>query len=84
MLDRNRGRDASDPPSRWARQPVVTIGGVVVPEEDVLFSGLSVEFVGLNVISIRVPGGVAPGNAVPIVIRMDELESRRDVTIAVD
>ena len=69
---------------RTTTQPVVTIGGVVVPEEDMLFSGLSVEFVGLNVISIRVPAGVAPGNAVPIVIRMDELESRGDVTLATE
>ena len=69
---------------RTTTQPVVTIGGVVVPEEDMLFSGLSVEFVGLNVITIRVPAGVAPGNAVPIVIRMDELEGRGDVTLAIE
>ena len=65
-------------------RPVVTIGGVVVPNEDVLFSGLSVEFVGLNVATIRVPAGIAPGNAVPIVIRIDELESRGDVTLAIE
>ena len=65
-------------------RPVVTIGGAAVPEEDVLFSGLSAGFVGLNVITIRVPAGVAPGAAVPIVIRMDEVESRGDVTLAIE
>jgi uncharacterized protein (TIGR03437 family) len=63
--------------------PVITIGGVQVPHEDVLYSGLSGVFVALNEVVIRVPAGVPSGNSVPILIRMEGRSSRGDVTIAV-
>ena len=65
-------------------RPVITIGGGVVPDENVLFSGLSPRNVALYQVDIRAPQGLPSGDAVPIVIHMGELESRGDVTIAVD
>ena len=69
---------------RTTIRPVITIGGVVVPDENVLFSGLSPRSVGLYQLDIRAPQGLPSGDAVPIVIRMGESESRADVTIAVE
>jgi uncharacterized protein (TIGR03437 family) len=51
-------------------------------EAQVLFAGLAPEFVGLCQINFVVPLGVAPGNAVPIVIEQGGVMSRDDVTIA--
>ena len=65
-------------------RPVVTIGGVTVPDEDLFFSGLSALFVSLNEVVIRVPEGVPTGDEVPIVIQMNDSVSRDDVTIAVE
>jgi uncharacterized protein (TIGR03437 family) len=58
----------------------VLIGGV---EGQVAFSGLSPEFVGVNQLNVQVPAGVAPGDAVPLVIDIGGRLSRADVTIAV-
>jgi uncharacterized protein (TIGR03437 family) len=61
------------------------IGGV---EAQVIAAILQPEFVGLNQINAFVPEGVAPGDAVPIVIEVgcgngEVFRSREDVTIAV-
>ncbi|MBI3666436.1 MAG: hypothetical protein HY236_09485 [Acidobacteria bacterium] len=64
-------------------RPTVTVGGVTVPDIDVLFSGLAPQFVGLNQIDFRLPPGVASGSAIPIRITVAGVESRPDVTIAV-
>jgi len=69
---------------RTTTRPVVTIGGVRVPDEDVLFSGLAPRYVGVNELIVRLPQGVPSGDAVSIVIRMGETQSRVDVTIAVE
>ena len=65
-------------------RPVITIGGVLVPDENVLFSGLSPQNVALYQVDIRAPQGLPSGDAVPIVIRMGGVESQGDVTIAVE
>lgn len=65
-------------------KPVVTIGGTQVPNDDVLFSGLSPLFVGLNEVIVRTPIGVPTGNAVPIVLKSGDVSSQLDVTIAVE
>ena len=65
-------------------RPVITIGGVLVPDENVFFSGLSPQNVALYQVDVRAPQGLPSGDAVPIIIRIGELESRADVTIAVD
>ena len=67
-----------------ATKPVVTVGGVGVPDEDVLFPGLSPLFVSLNEVVFRLPGGVPAGDAVPIVLELGGVASRGDVTIAVE
>ena len=69
---------------RTTTRPVVTIGGVRVPAEDVVFSGLAPLYVGVNELIVRLPKGVPSGDAVSIVIRMGETQSRLDVTIAVE
>lgn len=51
-------------------------------EAQVLFAGLAPQFVGLYQINIIVPLGVAPGDAVPILIEQGGVMSRDDVTIA--
>ena len=65
-------------------RPVITIGGVLVPDENVFFSGLSPQNVALYQVDVRAPQGLPSGDAVPIIIRMGELESRADVTIAIE
>jgi len=65
-------------------RPIVKIGGVAVPDEDVRYSGLSALFVALNEIVIRFPTGVPTGDAIPILIEMEGISSREDVTIAVE
>ena len=62
-------------------QPVrVTIGGVEAP---VAFAGLSPQFVGVYQINVTVPEGVAPGDAVSLVVEVGGRSSRGDVTLAV-
>lgn len=65
-------------------RPSIEVGGVAVPDGDVVFAGLAPQFVGLYQINFLLPPGVAPGDAVPIVIRQGGSTSRGDVTIAVE
>ena len=79
------GEDSLDEQGGFVRrdttlQPKVFVGGV---EADVLFSGLSPEFVGVYQLNVFVPGGVEPGDAVSLVIEVDGIQSRDDVNIAV-
>jgi uncharacterized protein (TIGR03437 family) len=62
---------------------VITVGGITVPDADILFSGLSGVFVALNEIVFRLPAGVPAGDAVSLVIQTGGVSSRADVTIAV-
>jgi uncharacterized protein (TIGR03437 family) len=59
--------------------PTVTIGGIDAP---VVFSGLAGCCVGLNQINVKVPPGVTPGSAVPVVLTIGGIKSNT-VTIAV-
>ena len=70
---------ASSPLSTTALTPVVTIGGV---NAKVIFSGLAPGFVGLNQVNVQVPDGVAPGDAVPVVLTIGGVTSNT-VTIAI-
>ena len=64
--------------------PVIRIGGVEVPEENVLFSGASVASVGVNEIVFEMPPGVPTGDAVPITVEIGGVVSRNDVTMAIE
>ena len=63
--------------------PVIRIGGVEVPAENVLFSGSSPASVGVNEIVFEMPPGVPTGDEVPITIEIGGVVSRDDVTMAV-
>jgi uncharacterized protein (TIGR03437 family) len=63
--------------------PVITIGGVNVPTEDILFAGLAPLYVGLYQVNLRLPSGIAPGSAVPIVLHLGNDSSPSTVTMAV-
>jgi uncharacterized protein (TIGR03437 family) len=68
------------PPLALVTTPVkVTIGGV---EAAVEFAGLAPGFVGLHQVNARVPAGVSPGSAVPLVLTQNGVASNT-VTIAV-
>ena len=64
--------------------PVIRIGGVQVPEENLLFSGSSVTSVGVNELVFKVPPGVPTGDAIPITVEIGGVVSRDDVTMAVE
>jgi uncharacterized protein (TIGR03437 family) len=61
------------------QKAAVTLGGVATP---VLFSGIAPGYAGLYQINVQVPGGVTPGDDVPIVVSMPNGVSD-SVTIAV-
>jgi uncharacterized protein (TIGR03437 family) len=74
------GNNSVDTLRRTVNAPVVLVGG---REAAVQFSGLAPEFVGVNQLNIIVPDGVTPGDAVPLQVRMGDITSTDQVTIAV-
>ena len=62
-----------------ANTVTATVGGV---DSKVLFAGLTPGFTGLYQVNLAVPSGVAPGNAVPLVLTAAGLASK-PVTLAV-
>jgi uncharacterized protein (TIGR03437 family) len=84
------GLGPTEPPAVTADNSLDALRTATVPvrvfvgeaEALVLFAGLAPQFVGLYQINIVAPLGVAPGNAVPIVIEQGGVTSRDDVTIA--
>jgi len=74
------GRPApSNPPAQVTTPASVTIGGVAA---EVQFAGLTPGLVGLYQVNARIPGGVATGSAVPLVITQNGVPSNT-VTFAV-
>jgi len=69
----------SSPLSTTLTMPTVTIGGIGAV---VSYSGLAPSFAGLYQVNAVVPLGVAPGNAIPVVISAGSVSSNT-VTIAV-
>jgi uncharacterized protein (TIGR03437 family) len=61
------------------QKPAVTVGGVATP---LLFSGIAPGYAGLYQVNVQVPGGITPGDDVPIVVSMPNGASD-SVTIAV-
>jgi len=74
------GHDSTDTLRHTVTTPVVMVGGVAA---QVLFSGLSPNFVGVNQINIQLAPGTPTGDKVPIQILMGGLTSTNQVTIAV-
>jgi uncharacterized protein (TIGR03437 family) len=70
----------SSPLATTTVTPTVTIGG---QSAQVLFSGLAPGFVGLYQVNVKVPDGVSPGSAVPMVLTIGGVPSNT-ATIAVD
>ncbi len=60
--------------------PKVTVGGVPA---QVVFAGMTPQFVGVYQLNIVIAAGTPTGNAVPLQISMNGVTSRNDVTIAV-
>jgi uncharacterized protein (TIGR03437 family) len=52
---------------KTVQTPTVTVGGVATP---VQFSGIAPGFSGLYQVNVQVPGGITPGDDVPIVVSM--------------
>ena len=63
-------------------RPQIKIGGVTVPDNMILFSGLTPQFAGLYQINVTIPNGVQPSNQVPVVIQMGNNVSPPNVSIA--
>ncbi len=74
------GAASLDTLRRTTTAPAVLIGG---REAQVLFSGLAPQFPGVNQLNVVVPEGVAPGNAVPLQLRVAGITTTDQVTIAV-
>lgn len=67
---------------RVTTMPVVEVGGVRVPDGDILFAGLAPQFTGLYQINFRVPTGVRSG-LTAVVVRQGAFASREGVVMAV-
>lgn len=74
------GASSTDALRTTVTTPVVLIGGV---QAQVLFSGLSPNFVGVNQINVALAQGTPTGNQVPVQIQVGGLTSTSQVTIAV-
>jgi uncharacterized protein (TIGR03437 family) len=59
------------------------IGGVAIPQDNILFAGLTPEFAGLYQINLTLPASLPPGTQ-EVVLRQASAGSRRGVTIAID
>jgi uncharacterized protein (TIGR03437 family) len=63
-----------------ATMPTVTVGGV---QAQVVFAGMTPQFVGVYQVNIIVPAGAPTGNAVPLQISMNGIQTTNQITIAV-
>ena len=76
----NGGTPPSGQLSKTNVTPTVMIGGV---QAQVLFSGLTPQFPGVNQVNVVVPSGITPGNNVPIQIMANSILTSNQVTIAI-
>ena len=81
----------TEPEGETGDNSLDALRGVTIPprvfvgdtEAEILFAGLTPQFVGLYQINIILPLAVVPGDEVPVVIMQGGAMSRSDVTIAV-
>ena len=69
---------------RTAERPRVSIGGVAVAADGVLFSGLAPALAAVDMVLVEVPAGIAPSDAAEVVIAVGGRASQAGVTIAVE
>jgi uncharacterized protein (TIGR03437 family) len=74
------GASSSDTLRRTTTMPTVLVGG---QQANVVFAGLSPQFVGVNQINITLPAGTPTGNAVPLQIVMGGITTSSSIVIAV-
>jgi uncharacterized protein (TIGR03437 family) len=60
--------------------PTVLIGG---REAEVVFSGLTPQFVGVNQLNVVVPSGLSAASAVPIQLRVGDITTTDLATMAI-
>ena len=75
------GRLAEVPYPRPLLPVSLTIGGLAA---EVLFAGSAPGFAGLLQVNARIPPGVGPGAAVPVLLRVGGASSQPGVTVAVN
>jgi len=59
------------------------VGGVAIPQQNVLFSGLAPQFPGVYQLNIQLPATVATGDKVPFQLQMNGITSTDQVTMAI-
>ncbi len=69
---------------RTVERPRVSIGGVEVADEAVLFAGLAPALAAVNLVVVEVPQGIEPSAAAEVTIAGDGRASQPGVTIAVE
>jgi uncharacterized protein (TIGR03437 family) len=74
------------PPFPSVAQPVtVTMGGVPVPAQNIVYSGAAPETVeGLTQIDVVIPSTVAPGPTVPIIVTIGGVPTQSGITVSVN
>ena len=77
-------QDGAQPTAPWPTPilPVsVTVGGVPVSADNIIFDGLI--FTGEIQVNIQIPANAPTGSAVPLVVTIGGTSSRSDATIAI-
>ena len=67
-----------------AERPRVSIGGVAVAADGVLFSGLAPALAAVNVVLVEVPAGTEPSDAAEAIMAIGGRASQAGVTVAVE
>ena len=65
-------------------RPRVSIGGVAVAADGVLFSGLAPTLAAVDMVVVEVPAGIAPSAAAEVIVAIGGRASQSGVTIAVE
>ena len=65
-------------------RPRVSIGGVAVAADGVLFSGLAPALAAVDMVVVEVPAGIAPSAAAEVIVAIGGRASQSGVTIAVE
>ena len=78
------GRRSNVALRRTAARPRVSIGGVEVAEDGVLFSGLAPALAAVHLVVVKVPAGIEPSAAAEVIIAIGGRASQPGFTIAVE